>query len=99
MHLTEKNGLIAGLKIVTEEHDLMLVTSSGIIIRLCIRDISSMGRNTQGVKLISLKQDEEVTTVSKVEMTEEEETTRCLNEEDPDMQEDSEQMTEEENEE
>lgn len=99
LHLTEKNGLIAGLKVVTEEHDLMLVTSAGIIIRLSIGDISSMGRNTQGVKLISLKQDEEVTTVSKVEMSEDEETTPCLNEEDPDMQEDSEPMIEEENEE
>ena len=96
LHRTEKNGVIAGLKVVNEEHDLMLVTSSGIIIRLCIRDISSMGRNTQGVKLISLKQDEEVTTVSKVEMSEEEEKERCLNEADPDMEEDSELMADEE---
>lgn len=72
LHLTEKNGVIAGLKVVNSTNDLMLITSSGIIIRLCIRDISSMGRNTQGVKLISLKQDEEVSTVAKVEVNDDE---------------------------
>ena len=55
LHLTEKNGFIAGLKVVTSDNDLMLVTSAGIIIRLSIGDISLMGRNTQGVKLIALK--------------------------------------------
>ncbi|WP_047153331.1 DNA gyrase subunit A [Aneurinibacillus tyrosinisolvens] len=71
MHLTERNGVIAGLKVVESKNDLMLITSSGIIIRLSIRDISSMGRNTQGVKLIRLGEEEEVATVAKVEIADE----------------------------
>jgi DNA gyrase subunit A len=86
LHITERTGLVAGLKVVNADHDLMLVTSSGNIIRLCIRDISSMGRNTQGVKLVSLKQDEEVTTVSKVEVSDEEDKERCHNEQDSGME-------------
>lgn len=71
MHMTQRNGEIVGLKVVDAKNDLMLVTSAGIIIRLCIKDISSMGRNTQGVKLIRLGEQEEVATVAKVEVTEE----------------------------
>ncbi|WP_027415082.1 DNA gyrase subunit A [Aneurinibacillus terranovensis] len=72
LHLTERNGHVVGLKLVDSANDLMLITSSGIIIRLCIRDISSMGRNTQGVKLIRVDESEEVATVAKIEVTEEE---------------------------
>ncbi|MMZ55262.1 DNA gyrase subunit A [compost metagenome] len=75
LHLTERNGVIVGLKVVNEKNDLMLVTSAGIIIRLCVNDISSMGRNTQGVKLIRLGEQEEVATVAKVEISEEVEDT------------------------
>ncbi|MFT9849402.1 DNA gyrase subunit A [Aneurinibacillus sp. REN35] len=71
MHMTQRNGEIVGLKVVDAKNDLMLVTSAGIIIRLCIKDISSMGRNTQGVKLIRVGEQEEVATVAKVEVTEE----------------------------
>ncbi|MED0738439.1 DNA gyrase subunit A [Aneurinibacillus thermoaerophilus] len=71
LHLTERNGVVVGLKVVNEKNDLMLVTSTGIIIRLSVKDISSMGRNTQGVKLIRLDEQEEVATVAKVEVTEE----------------------------
>jgi DNA gyrase subunit A len=71
LHLTQRNGVVVGLKVVDARNDLMLVTSAGIIIRLSIKDISSMGRNTQGVKLIRLGEQEEVATVAKVEVTEE----------------------------
>ncbi|MBN6187306.1 DNA gyrase subunit A [Aneurinibacillus sp. BA2021] len=71
MHMTQRNGQIVGLKVVDEKNDLMLVTSAGIIIRLCVKDISSMGRNTQGVKLIRVGDQEEVATVAKVEISEE----------------------------
>ncbi|GEN34700.1 DNA gyrase subunit A [Aneurinibacillus danicus] len=71
LHLTQRNGVVVGLKVVSEKNDLMLVTSAGIIIRLCVKDISSMGRNTQGVKLIRVGDQEEVATVAKVEVTEE----------------------------
>lgn len=95
LHLTEKNGFIAGLKVVTSDNDLMLVTSAGIIIRLCIGDISLMGRNTQGVKLIALKQDEEVSTVTKVEVVEDCEDTENLSEvEETDYLEDVDQLEE-----
>ncbi len=67
LNVTERNGHIVALKVVNEEHDLMIVTVSGVIIRLHISGISSMGRNTQGVKLIRIENDEEVATVAKVE--------------------------------
>ena len=71
LQLTDRNGVIVGLKVVDAKNDLMLITSAGIIIRLCIKDISSMGRNTQGVKLIRVGEQEEVATVAKVEVGEE----------------------------
>lgn len=73
LNVTERNGHIVALKVVNEEHDLMIVTVSGVIIRLHISGISTMGRNTQGVKLIRIENDEEVATVAKVESGEEKE--------------------------
>ena len=70
LNVKERNGHIVALKVVSEENDLMIVTVSGVIIRLEINGISSMGRNTQGVKLIRIENDEEVATVAKVETEE-----------------------------
>jgi len=72
LNVTEKNGHIIALKVVNEENDLMIVTVSGVIIRLNINGISTMGRNTQGVRLIRIENEEEVATVAKVESSEEE---------------------------
>ncbi|BCJ87465.1 DNA gyrase subunit A [Effusibacillus dendaii] len=66
LNVTEKNGHVVGLKVVSPEEDLMIITNSGVVIRLRINEISELGRYTQGVKLISVKEDEEVSTVARV---------------------------------
>ncbi|RKD22866.1 DNA gyrase subunit A [Ammoniphilus oxalaticus] len=70
LNVTDRNGHIVALKVVNEEHDLMIVTVSGVIIRLNVNGISTMSRNTQGVKLIRVENDEAVATVAKVDMEE-----------------------------
>ncbi|MDQ0271975.1 DNA gyrase subunit A [Cytobacillus purgationiresistens] len=72
-NVTEKNGTLVSMKAVTGEEDLMLITTGGVLIRMAVNDISTMGRNTQGVKLIRLdeSQDEFVSTVAKVEKDDE----------------------------
>ncbi len=76
-HVTEKNGVLVSMRAVTGEEDLMLITTGGVLIRIDVAGISTMGRNTQGVKLISMKEadNEFVATVAKVEKEEEEEET------------------------
>ncbi|MED3654245.1 DNA gyrase subunit A [Heyndrickxia sporothermodurans] len=71
-NITEKNGNLIAVKTVTGEEDLMLITAGGVLIRMAVGDISQLGRNTQGVKLIRLGEDEHVATVAKVEKEEEE---------------------------
>lgn len=70
--LTEKNGSLVCITTVTGDEDLMIVTNSGVIIRLHVADISQNGRSAQGVKLIRLGEDQHVATVAKVEADEEE---------------------------
>jgi len=72
-NITEKNGSLVSMRAVTGEEDLMLITTGGVLIRMAVGDISIMGRNTQGVRLIRLdeNQDEFVATVAKVEKDEE----------------------------
>ena len=70
-NITEKNGGLIAVKTVTGEEDLMLITAGGVLIRMAVSDISQLGRNTQGVKLIRLGEDEHVATVAKVEKEEE----------------------------
>ncbi|WP_027408151.1 DNA gyrase subunit A [Anoxybacteroides tepidamans] len=68
-NIVEKNGTVVAVKTVTDEEDLMLITTKGILIRIAVSDISRMGRNTKGVKLIRLSSDnghEYVATVAKV---------------------------------
>ncbi len=70
-NVTDRSGNVVGLKVVEPDEDLMIITSSGIIIRLEIKGISVMGRYTQGVKLIRVAEDEEVVSVAKVAMSDE----------------------------
>lgn len=64
LNITEKNGNIVSFKAVHGDEDLMIITNSGIIIRLVIDQISTTGRVAQGVKLINLKDDQKVSTVA-----------------------------------
>jgi DNA gyrase subunit A len=58
---TKRNGLVVALLLVAEEDDLMLMTDRGRIIRMPVKDISVIGRNTQGVRLIDMDATEHVT--------------------------------------
>lgn len=64
LSITEKNGPITSIKKADEEKDLMIITNSGILIRLPIAQISQLGRVTQGTRLINLKSGQKVSTIS-----------------------------------
>lgn len=69
LNITDKNGSIVSFKIVNEDQDLMIITDSGIIIRLPITQISVTGRVAQGVRLINLKDDQKVSSIALVNST------------------------------
>ena len=73
LNITDKNGSIVAFKTVDDSKDLMIITDTGIIIRLDIANISTMSRVTQGVRLINLKEDQKVSSTSIVEKEELEE--------------------------
>jgi DNA gyrase subunit A len=71
---TERNGRVVGLVQVTDRDEVMLVTNGGMLIRMKAKEISVIGRNTQGVRLIALESSEEkVTGISKLPESEESE--------------------------
>ncbi|WP_017691402.1 DNA gyrase subunit A [Paenibacillus sp. PAMC 26794] len=72
INVTEKNGSVVSLKMVKTEEDLMIITSSGTLIRMSMEGISTMGRYTQGVKLIHIRDEDSVATVSRIDKNEEE---------------------------
>ncbi|MFG6113602.1 DNA gyrase subunit A [Halobacillus sp. MO56] len=72
-NLTERNGEVVAVKAVTGEEDVMIITATGVLIRMPIESISETGRNTQGVRLIRLQENESVATVAVLEPEEEEE--------------------------
>ena len=67
--ITEKTGNVVGAKAVTEDDEIMIINTDGIIIRMECKDISVYGRITSGVKLINLKENEEVASIAKVRKT------------------------------
>ena len=73
LNITDKNGLIVAFKSVIGDEDIIITTNSGIVIRLDVNKISTLKRNTQGVRLISLKDNQIVTNVTVTEKEEPEE--------------------------
>lgn len=73
MNITDKTGKLVALKNVTEENDLLIITQSGLIIRMAVADIKQTGRNTQGVKLINIRDNDSIASVSVVAKSDEEE--------------------------
>ena len=71
LNMTEKTGNIVSIKIIDDDQDLMIVTDSGIIIRLPLDQVSNTGRVAQGVKLINLKENQHVSTVAVIDKSEE----------------------------
>ena len=66
MTISEKTGSLVAIKSVTDEDDLMIINKSGVAIRLPVGDLRVMGRATQGVKLINLRNDDSIAAVAKV---------------------------------
>ncbi|SIS68049.1 DNA gyrase subunit A [Chryseobacterium ureilyticum] len=79
LNITEKTGNLIAIQNVTDEDGLMIINKSGVAIRMGMDEMRVMGRNTQGVKLINLKKNDEIAAIAKVEM-------------DKDVEEDSEEM-------
>lgn len=72
INVINKNGPVVGLKVIQNEDDLMIITALGTIIRTSMSGISQMGRYTQGVKLINIRDDDSVSTVSRCNKNEDE---------------------------
>ena len=73
INITEKTGNLVAIKAVTDENDLLIITTNGIVIRLSVADLRVMGRATQGVRLINLGGSDEIGAVTTVESDPEEE--------------------------
>ncbi len=64
--ITEKTGYVVGVKAVNEDHEIMMITTEGIIIQIPMQDVSVLGRITSGVKLINLEESVKVARIAKV---------------------------------
>jgi DNA gyrase subunit A len=73
INITDKTGNLVAIKSVNDNNDLMIITKSGITIRMKVSDLRVMGRATQGVKLINIQEGDEIGAVTKVDHIEEEE--------------------------
>lgn len=72
LNVTEKTGKLIAIKVVTDQDDLMIINKSGVTIRTGVEEMRVMGRATQGVRLINLKNGDEIAAVAKVAVEEEE---------------------------
>ncbi|MBR3653496.1 MAG: DNA gyrase subunit A, partial [Bacteroidales bacterium] len=72
INITDKTGPLVAIKSVTEENDLMIITKSGLTIRMAASDIRVAGRATQGVRLINIREGDAIAAVSPVAKAEEE---------------------------
>ena len=81
LNMTEKTGKIITTKSVNGDEDIMVITEGGILIRTSLKEVSVVGRNTQGVKIIRIKDNEKVSSIAVVKSEEVEETTEQVQEE------------------
>lgn len=73
LNITDKTGSLIAINAVTDENDLMIINKSGLTIRIGLSNVRTMGRNTQGVSLIKLKDGDSIAAVTKIQHEEEEE--------------------------
>ena len=66
----ERNGDVVGAVQVAKDHDVMMITNNGTLVRIAVSDVSEMGRNTQGVRLIRLTNSEKLVEIERIEMLE-----------------------------
>lgn len=71
LNVTDKTGNVVGILDVTDKDELMIINKSGIMIRTSVAALRVMGRNTQGVRLIRLNEDDEISSIAKIEIDEE----------------------------
>ena len=71
----ERNGDVVGMKLVCDDHELMMITQKGILIRTRVSEIRETGRNAAGVRLINLEEGDQLAAMAKVDREEEEGTT------------------------
>lgn len=71
LSITEKNGPIADFEVTSDNQDVIIITDSGMVIRMPLDQISTLGRVTQGVRLINLRERQKVSTISLIEKNEE----------------------------
>lgn len=72
LNITDKTGSLVAIKGVTDNDDLMIINKSGIVIRIGVETLRVMGRATQGVRLITLKENDEIASIAKVQREDEE---------------------------
>jgi DNA gyrase subunit A len=72
LNITEKTGKVVGILDVDDKNELMIINKSGIMIRMTVADLRVMGRNTQGVRLIRLNDDDEISSIARIDIQEEE---------------------------
>ncbi|MCS7028198.1 MAG: DNA gyrase subunit A [Bacteroidia bacterium] len=77
--ITEKTGYLVAIKEVTDNDDLMIMTKNGITIRTAVKELRTMGRATQGVRLIRLSEDDSIASITKIAREEEETKSNGLN--------------------
>ena len=71
--ITPKTGKIVGIRIATDDEDVMLITNNGTVIRINVKDISILGRSTQGVTLMRTSEDCKVVSIETISKEMEEE--------------------------
>ncbi|PWN67254.1 DNA gyrase subunit A [Chryseobacterium oncorhynchi] len=94
LNITEKTGNLIAIQNVTDEDGLMIINKSGVAIRMGMDEMRVMGRNTQGVKLINLKKNDEIAAIAKVAMDKDVEEDSEENEEGTEVITDNEENTE-----
>ena len=95
-NVTEKTGNLVGMKLLDDGRDIMLITNEGILIRMSVDDISIIGRNTSGVKLMSIDADSDVRVASIAKVRESSRQDEEENAEDPESPENEDEETTEE---
>ncbi len=71
--ITEKTGCVVGMRVINPQQEIMMITSAGIIIRIDVDGISQFGRNAQGVKLMTLNDDDKVVSLAAIHHDDDEE--------------------------
>ncbi len=97
INVTKKTGQLIAIKDVVDDNGLMIINKSGISIRMSVGDISTSGRATQGVRLINLKEEDDIASVAKIPITDDDEDENVSSEGDETLVEGNETTTEMEN--